>query len=676
MSNLSMAMIWILAAGLVASGCAGADDAQVAGDDDPEGLATAVAGEKWNTQNSPTVFTANLEYKLDALPKEGRSERTPWPDTYWPTYEDSINSRWQVSYGEATLDTLSPAEKYDMAFNGWKPDEAFLKLKPYSSGNCADKSWDKEYYAKLGPAAKYVSDYKGNDKARNGIDDDGDGSTDECDDRDGVETWWGLCHAWVPAAILTDEPQKAVVHNGVKFEVADMKALMQMMHDRSNAVLVGGRCNDKEVKRDDKTGRILADQCRDVNPGTYHVIMANYLGVMKRAIAEDRTYDYQVWNQPILGWRVNDMKEVTDKEAMKLLGLPDTVTKYPHNPDAKKIFEVRATTQYITESYPGTEPLVPSIDDYTREDDYHYLLEVDKNGKIIGGEWLGESHTNHPDFLWNPIAAGGGTPSIKMSDVKMLVEKSRKTEPEAPAGDVKTYQGTTAVEIPDNNTTGVFSAIAVADTGKVGAFVEVDVDIEHTYIGDLKVSLVHGGRTVTLSSNEGGSAKNLKKTFNVKDFTDSDTSGEWKLLVADTASADTGKIVSWTLRIAYQGSTTPAATSLKGESADTPLDIPDDNATGISSTITLAAGTVAGVQVAVEISHSYVGALVVTLKHGGKSRVLSNQEGAGGTSIVKTWEVKDFDGADAAGDWILHVKDIDAYGDTGKLLKWNIEVAL
>ena len=64
-------------------------------------------------------------------------------------YENSINVRWKD--GE-----MSPAEKYDMAFNGWEPPEGFMDLKPYKNGNCAD--FDKEYYDQLGPLASHISD--------------------------------------------------------------------------------------------------------------------------------------------------------------------------------------------------------------------------------------------------------------------------------------------------------------------------------------------------------------------------------------------------------------------------------------------------------------------------------------------------------------------------------------
>jgi subtilisin-like proprotein convertase family protein len=636
-------------------------------------MQTVQQGEAWNSINNPSLFKVQLEYKLSALPKEGRAEKIPWPDTYWPTYEDSINARWQVGYGQpASKDTLSPAEKYDMAFNNWNPGTDFYKLKPYSSSNCDNKSWDKEYYNKLGPAAKYVSENKGNWEAHDGYDSDGDGKTDECDDRDGVETWWGLCHAWVPAAILEKEPQKPVVHNGVKFEVSDIKALLIAMYDSSDAILVGGRCNDKEVKVDSKTGRILADQCRDTNPGTYHVVMANFLG-KKKALAEDRTYDYQVWNQPIVEWKVNSMKEIKEKDAIKLLGLPATVTKYPHNKNAKKWYEVYATTYYITESEASTEAFTDVIDDYTRDDQYHYILEIDKNGKVIGGEWLDQSHKNHPDFLWLPIAPGGGNPYIDMDNVMMLMNKS--VNPDIPVGDIKEYENKSPLDIPDNNSTGVTSKINVPDNFTIGAKIDVDVDITHTYIGDLIVTLKKGEKSVILHNKAGGSAKNLKKTFTVTDWTGLSAKGEWSLVIADVASSDTGKLNSWKLKIVKTGGTTPTGDTIKASSTDTPKNIPDNNTAGVTSTINVTdSKTIKAVKVIVKIEHTYIGALIVKVKHAGKEKILHNLEGGEGTSIDKSYDVAEFNGMSSSGSWELNAADTDAYGDTGKIVSWSLEI--
>ena len=113
------------------------------------------------------------------------------------------------------------------------------------------------------------------------------------------------------------------------------------------------------------------------------------LGIMKQSVAEDRTYNYEVWNQPIIEWKVNDMKELTEQEALTELGMGPDVTSYPYNDLAKKWFRVKATSYYITESHASTEAYTDSISTYTRQDHYDYILEVDEDGKINGGEWLG-----------------------------------------------------------------------------------------------------------------------------------------------------------------------------------------------------------------------------------------------------------------------------------------------
>ena len=110
-------------------------------------------------------------------------------------------------------------------------------------------------------------------------------------DRGGVETWWGSCHAWAPAAILEKEPLYPVTipteYGDITFEVGDIKALFSIAYDRTQAALIGGRCNDFEVKRDEKTGRIINENCRDLNAGAFHVSMTNLLGIQRRAV-EDR----------------------------------------------------------------------------------------------------------------------------------------------------------------------------------------------------------------------------------------------------------------------------------------------------------------------------------------------------------------------------------------------------
>ena len=660
----------ILMAGLIGCGDTTVVDTSTL-DDRPEATDkdNASKADQWNWANNPDRFQVDLNYTLDELPTAGRSEHIPWPATYWPTYEDSINVRWNKP-------ELSPAEKYDVAFNNWEPTEEFMALKPYSSSNCSDKSWDQSYYDNLGPAANYVSRQKGNWKAHDGVDNDGDGEIDECGDRDGVETWFGLCHAWAPAALLEQEPQHKVTHNGVTFEVSDIKALLIMEYDRPQAYMIGGRCNDKEVERDEQ-GRITDDECRDTNAGTWHVVMANFLGIMHRPIAEDRTFDYQVWNQPVIEWKVNSMEDIDEKSAIEALGL-DTAehTKYPYNDKAVRWVKCNATSYYITESDVAKVPFTDVISQYTRQDIYNYILEIGADGKINGGEWIGSSITNHPDFLWLPTGTRGGNPHMDLDIVRMLLEKSRAPETgieDPTTGEVKVYANEFTFDIPDNDAAGVSSTISVLDEFTVGTF-EVEVDIAHTFVGDLTVVVRKDGSESVLHAEAGGSTDNIRRTFTVTDMGGTAAAGNWELWVKDSAAQDVGKINSWKLKLATDGDTTPDEGGTLTVDSSTEVAIPDDDATGATSTIEVTERhTINAVKVTVLIEHSYIGALTVEMKHGPVKHTLHNQEGGSDTQISKTFDVTAFNGSLTEGTWELIAVDGDAYGDTGAIKSWEIE---
>ena len=154
-----------------------------------------------------------------------------------------------------------------------------------------------------------------------GVDNDSDGKIDECygdKDADGIAGWWGTCHAWTPASLLMPEPQHAVTLNGVTFEVGDIKALTQNIFDSTSAVMLGGRCNSKEITHD--VNGSANDECSDVNPGAMHVILTNFLGISQLPLIEDRTANYEVWNQPVVGYEVTKQVKVTAKTANTCVG--------------------------------------------------------------------------------------------------------------------------------------------------------------------------------------------------------------------------------------------------------------------------------------------------------------------------------------------------------------------
>lgn len=111
------------------------------------------------------------------------------------------------------------------------------------------------------------------------------------------------------------------------------------------------------------------------------------------------------------------------------------------------------------------------------------------------------------------------------------------------------YENTADYSIPDNNTTGIKSPINVTGTGNAGT-VSVNVNVVHTYIGDLIVDVIAPDGTVyNVHNRTGGSADNIVKTYSVNVGAKSRT-GTWNLRVRDRASADTGYINSWKITFA------------------------------------------------------------------------------------------------------------------------------
>ncbi|MFD9411804.1 M28 family metallopeptidase [Streptomyces sp. NPDC059989] len=108
------------------------------------------------------------------------------------------------------------------------------------------------------------------------------------------------------------------------------------------------------------------------------------------------------------------------------------------------------------------------------------------------------------------------------------------------------FENTSDVNIPDSPAAAVNSPITVSGvTGNAPATTKVDVNIVHTYRGDLVVDLVAPDGTVyNLHNKTGGSADNLVQSYTVNASSEV-ANGVWKLQVKDTAAQDVGYINSW-----------------------------------------------------------------------------------------------------------------------------------
>ena len=106
------------------------------------------------------------------------------------------------------------------------------------------------------------------------------------------------------------------------------------------------------------------------------------------------------------------------------------------------------------------------------------------------------------------------------------------------------------VSIPDTNT-AVSSSVTISGcTGNSTASATVEVDINHTYTGDLAIDLVApSGRSYVLKKAGGASSSGgVHETYTV-DLSAEARNGTWKLQVTDIYTYDTGNIDSWTLTV-------------------------------------------------------------------------------------------------------------------------------
>ena len=109
------------------------------------------------------------------------------------------------------------------------------------------------------------------------------------------------------------------------------------------------------------------------------------------------------------------------------------------------------------------------------------------------------------------------------------------------------------IAIPDKEPTGVASSAAVSQAGKITG-VKVTVDIEHPYVGDLRVLLASPDGGACLLHTEGiDGSQDLKASYTQADTPSLATllgrqaQGTWLLQVADMYRTSTGVLRQWTL---------------------------------------------------------------------------------------------------------------------------------
>jgi len=354
----------------------------------------------------------DIVYALDDIPTNGSVAQKPWSDDYWRTQWGGLAYRYGAGVEYKT---------YDQAVKAYAQPDDWEALKDRSP---ADARRDLDNWS---PAEKY--DVTVGDQAFSLTQEQKHEGEDELEKGD-VPAWIGLCDGWGAAAVMTPRPRKTVHTIGAKgrkvtWYPADIRALASLAWARGDYASndVGGRCETLQAKTY-ANGRLRRQDCFDTNPATFHLALANMIGVARRSFIMDATFDAEVWNQPLVSYRFIyfnplDIRQRSDfwrdvavpyddnfKDSDRFQD-PLTRGKRSRGGDyddsgIKKVVGVIAIVTFADEYTPnaGDDP----ADDNLVRATYTYDLELyKKNGTFVpqGGEWQSNAH---PDFLWVPRA--------------------------------------------------------------------------------------------------------------------------------------------------------------------------------------------------------------------------------------------------------------------------------
>jgi hypothetical protein len=195
--------------------------------------------------------------------------------------------------------------------------------------------------------------------------------------------WHGHCNGWAAAAIRHAEPRNRVTRNGVTFTPADIKGLLAEIYMYNHSEFLGG-----------------VDAA--INPGTFHAVITNWIGRGSHPVAMDTALDREVFNYPIHAYAASSAKRPGNAVEVKM--------NIAYTLSTKREFD---QSQHLH-----------------RVKYFHYMLQLDDQGRITGGSYFPDS--DRIDMLWVPlhaVASGQegnekGNPHVDVAEVLSIWRES------------------------------------------------------------------------------------------------------------------------------------------------------------------------------------------------------------------------------------------------------------
>ncbi|MCH7698553.1 MAG: proprotein convertase P-domain-containing protein [Chloroflexi bacterium] len=285
----------------------------------------------------------------------------------------------------------------------------------------------------------------------------------------------------------------------------------------------------------------------------------------------------------------------------------------------------------------GCSPGTPTLSGRFRPNEGFFRLD----GESIAGTWtlrVFDDAAGHQGTLndWSITASLDGPPAV--------------CPPATISGDAFSDALPAPLAIPDGFIDGrlgmVEDCITIDADTNIEALV-VTLDIEHTAVGDVIVTLTHedtgssvdllfgldcDGDDIVVTLDDaadspvddqcGAGSPSITGTFRpsqrLSEFDDESIAGTWVLEVDDGQPTETGALNGWSLSPGQPVPCSPASGSghVFAAQLNAPLPIPDDDPDGATNCITISdARPINSVSVAIDISHPSVADLGVTLTH-------------------------------------------------------------
>lgn len=358
--------------------------------------------------------------------------KLPYSSTYWPMVDGGIDGRWH------SANEQSPLEKYcSLYLNNDK-----IKMNQ-------TREW---VYKNQGPGVPGVAD------------------------------WFGICQGWAGSGVAEMPPHRDVWVRSIKragthqpsqqyltvectpqqvatanvtgcvhMLTGDITGLISESYASGDSVFIGQRCDvDQKDFVLDQFGRVSVNvtsgrtrtvsttKCRS-NPATLFLTATNFIGKAQTGFVINCVNNNEVWNQAAYAYRILSYRNITFEQGTYLVDENETLnqttiintTTWRFNPAAKSLKQVRMTLLWAVET--ASPPVgIPTL--RTAQGDYDFILELNANGTVIGGEWLYDSKLDHPPFYWVPIEPArdgdsGIPPNFHYGNVKQILQISQSLIP-------------------------------------------------------------------------------------------------------------------------------------------------------------------------------------------------------------------------------------------------------